>query len=222
MNWEEYKQESTEDLIQYIKWKDQPDYEEAAKSAFHAFCFRFGNDLVKKVEIICKRWGYDKHVAAEIASQVFARFWKYPGYDHTKSKRKDVDTGVKFYLYRIAERELTNFYYREQGISTSPYNGSEEIIYDFPEVDLTKHSPERRKALEQRFGIIKNALERLGEKHKIIYLTYQAYETPDHKLPRHLLQALRTELDLTQATVRFYKNEAQNTINEYLKIYGAK
>lgn len=222
MNWQDFNNEPTEDLIQYIKWKTDPDYKEAAQAAFHAFCFRFGDDLAKKVEIICNRWGYDKHVAAEIANNVFSRFWKYPNYDHSKSKKKDIGTGVRFYLYAIAERELTNYYYKEQGIIASPYDGSEEIIYDFPEIDFSDYIPEKRKELEQKFEIIKMALERLGEKHKVIYLTYQAHEHPGHKLPRHLLQALRNELELAQATVRYYKNEAQQKINDYLKIYGSK
>lgn len=222
MEWEEFKKESTEDLIQYIKWKNEPGCEDAAKAAFHAFCFRLGDDLVKKTEIICKRWKYDKHVAAEIANQVFSRFWKYPNYDHPKSNGKDAETGVKFYLYRFVERELTNYYYKEQGIIASPYDGTEEIIYDYPEMDLGDYEPEKRKELQGKLEVVKKALERLGEKHKVIYLTYQAHENPNHKLPRHLLQSLRDELDLAQATVRFYKNEAQNTIKEMLKVYGSK
>lgn len=222
MQWEKFKDESTEDLIQNIKWKDDPDCQTEAQAAFHAFCFRFGDDVAKKTEIICKRWKYDKHVAAEVANQVFSRFWKYPNYDHKKSKQKDVETGVKLYLYRFIEREITNYYYKEQGILASPYDGSEEIIYDYPEVDLSDYSMEKRKHLEGKFEVVKKTLERLGEKHKIIYLTYQAHENPNHKLPRHLLQSLRDELDLAQATVRFYKNEAQNTIKEMLKVYGSK
>ncbi len=89
-------------------------------------------------------------------------------------------------------------------------------------MDLSDYELEKRKDLESKFEIVKKALERLGEKHKIIYLTYQAHENHNHKLPRHLLQSLRDELDLAQATLRFYKNEAQNTIKEMLKVYGSK
>jgi len=68
-------------------------------------------------------------------------------------------------------------------------------------------------------------LDRLSPKHRIIYLTYKHYEhiTNDgYKLPRKLLKELRTELDLTQNSVRVYKNEAFNDVETYLKTYGSK
>jgi hypothetical protein len=40
MEWEEFKKESTEDLIQYIKWKNEPDYEKMLqKLHFTLFVF---------------------------------------------------------------------------------------------------------------------------------------------------------------------------------------
>ena len=52
LDWRQYENESTEDLIQYMKWKNQPDYTEAAEAAFIVFTFRFRKDVIKKCEII--------------------------------------------------------------------------------------------------------------------------------------------------------------------------
>lgn len=217
MNWQDYKDEKTEDLLEMIKWKDQAaEYTEAAEAAFHVFCFRFRDDIVAKCEIICKNRGLDKQVAAIVAQRTFERFWKYPKYDHTKSNAPTVDEGVRFYLYGFAENETSNW----QTPRISPYNGEEEIKYEFPEYDLNNFPSEKRAELKKRFEIVRKALDRLSEKHKIIYLTYESYKIPGHNLPGHLLQKLRNELDLTQNTVRYYYNEAKSKINEYLEIYG--
>ena len=77
----------------------------------------------------------------------------------------------------------------------------------------------------KQYEIIKAALERLTPKHKIIYLTYKEYE-PHFKagfnFPRAFLKKLQDELELTQASIRVYKKQAYDKIDEYLKIYGAK
>lgn len=62
------------------------------------------------------------------------------------------------------------------------------------------------------------ALERkifgLDEKHKIIYLTYKAYQTRGKKLPRTLLEKLRKRLGVSHETIRVYKKEACEAIND--------
>ena len=220
IDWESYIQESTEDLIEYIKWKDQHEYKDASKPAFYAFCYRFREELAKKCEIVCKKWNYDKDIALEIVKRTFRRFLKYPNFRFDKSRAKDFDTGVLIYLLGIAQRELINYYNTDKGKYTSPYTGEEQIIKEYPKIDFDKFRPEKRREMQKRFEIIEKALGRLTDKHKIIYLTYQAHEREGYKLPRHLLKKLRDELKLGQATIRYYKFEAINKIEEYLEIYG--
>jgi len=216
VNWQEYEDETTEDIIEYIKMKEDDGFEEAAQAAFHVFCFRFGEDLVRKCEVICKNNGLDKHVAAMISQRTFHRFWKYPKYNHEKSRAADYDTGVKFYLYRIAQRELINW----RNEQNSPYTGEEEIVYEMPEPDYYNYAVEKRGVLKKRYEIVKKALDRLSEKHRIIYLTYEAHFVEGHNLPGHLLKRLREELNLTQNSVRFYRHQANEKIKEYIEIYG--
>ncbi len=44
--------EPTESIMEYIQWKDEPDYVETAKQAFRVFTFRFQLILQKKL-----KWG---------------------------------------------------------------------------------------------------------------------------------------------------------------------
>lgn len=216
-DWKQFENETTADLIQFIKWKDQRGYTEDAKAAFIAFCFRFRADIIKKCEVICNRWKYDIDTARELSQRVFEKFWRYPNYDDTKRKEaKDYDTGVKLYLYKIAQNELINIY--KESTDHDAYTGDEKIIYDLPEINLENMQPERRKELEEKFDIIKLALDRLSEKHRIIYLTYEAHKKQGKNLPKHLRESLRRELNLAQGTIRYYKFEAEKTITDYLKI----
>src|SRR6185312_2790926 len=89
----------------------------------------------------------------------------------------------------------------------SPYSGEEGIIYELIPLEDLQVKAEQRKEVTARYELIKKALDRLGPKHKIIYLTYQRYQEKGFKLPRHLTEKLRTELELTQATIQFYKKE---------------
>jgi len=221
---QDFNSESTENLLEYIQWKDDPAYTETAKQAFRVFTFRFQLILQKKLIPICENWGYDKQVANEIAHSTFERVWKYTKFDIAKAKQNDFDKAISFYLYAIAGHLLAD-YKKGQNEEANPFTGDEEIIREFPDIENMEIRKERKAILQERYEHIKKALNRLTPKHKIIYLTYKQYEleTKDgYKLPRKLLKDLRTELDLTQNTVRVYKNEAFNEVETYLKNYGSK
>lgn len=91
-----------------------------------------------------------------------------------------------------------------------------------PDLGIIQTTPEKLKVIQEKAELIKKALERLGPKHKIIYLTYQQHAQNGFNLPSHLLEKLRTSLGLTQVTIRTYKKEAFDKIKEYLEIYGSK
>jgi hypothetical protein len=217
LDWKQFEKETTEDLLQYIRWKNQPDYSEASEVAFVAFCFRFRADLIKKCEVICNRRKYDVDVAIELANRTFHKFWLKSNYkDEKRNKAHTFDEGVKFYLYGIANNELINIY-REK-IDPSPYTGEEKIIWEFPE-NIEDYKPERKKELEDRREVVEIALKRLSPKHKPIYLTYLFHGVDGKNLPKHLLQKMQKELGLAQGTIRYYNFEANKTINDYLKIW---
>lgn len=222
MAWEDYKNESTETLIEYIKWNNDPSYIEASQDAFQVFCFRFQTQLIKKLIPVCNRWEKDKDFAIELAYKIFDRFRQYPkSFDKVKCK-KEIDTCVVLYLLSFAQYLLCDFKRDEEKQINSPYNGDEEIIREFPVINEEDYNLERLRDIKRIHNIIDKALSRFSPKHKVIYLTYKAYEKDGFKLPRSLLKSMRDELDLTQSTMRVYKKEAFEQVDIHLKLYGSK
>lgn len=222
MDWKEFENEPTEDLIEMIRWQSKPEDLETAHAAFKAFFFRFRDDVVKTSRIVSKNWGYDNDVADTIAEQTFDRFWKKPfTFDSSKCTTPNIDKCVKLYLFSIAKHLLAD-YTRHINGHGSAYSGDEEVIMEFPEIENLDFPDETRRDMKKMLTTIQGALDRLSPKHKIIYLTYRAYEKVGYKLPRTLLVTLRKELDLTQNSIRVYKKEAFETVDTYLKLYGNK
>lgn len=219
MTWKDFEEEPTENLIEYIQWQKEADYLETSQSAFHAFCFRFNAEFRKICIITAKKWGFDADFGDELADLAFNKFWKHPFTFNPKECKYELDKCVILYLSRIAQNLLIDR--KKEASSDNPYNGNEQVIYDLPDISKISNI-EKRKELRRVNEIIEKALERLTPKHKIVYLTYRAYENDGYKLPRQLLKDLREELDLVQNSVRVYKNEAFETVNQYLKLYGSK
>lgn len=216
--------ESTENLLVYIQWKEDPDYTEIAKEAFRVFTFRYQLELLKKITPICKNWGYDEQVATELAYETFARIWKYPKFDFSKSKQKDYAKAITFYLFGIAKRLLADYKKSETG-EPNPFTGDEEIIREIPDIEMFETGKVRKAELKKMYELLNGALSRLKPKHKIIYLTYKHYESftnEGYNLPRHLTKKLQDELDLTQNSIRVYKKQAIEAVNTHIKIYGSK
>jgi DNA-directed RNA polymerase specialized sigma24 family protein len=222
MTWHDLQFEKTEDLIEFIKYKEETDYKELAEAAFVAFTFRFRAEVIHKCRKVGENWGYDHSVSDSLAERTFERFWKYPfGFESVNCGSLDIDNCARFYLFKIA-RNCFFDYSKEQSGEISPFDGSEEIIVSFPTLDNLDISEERAGDLRKIQSIIEQALSTVSPKHKIIYLTYKAYEQEGYRLPRHLLKKLREELALTQNSIRVYKNEAFQTVEEYLRKYGTE
>lgn len=224
MAWQDLLIEDPHDLVEYIQLKDDPEIADTAKDAFRAIMHLYQKALMEKLIPICENWGYDRQIALEIGHQTFEQLWKYPGYDKKKAKQKDPKMAMLFYLFRIARRKLADYKKNDEGTG-NPFTGDEEIVWEFPDIGSIETTPERKAILVDRYELIKKALSRLTNKHKIIYLTYKQYEeelNSGYKLPRELLKSLREELDLTQNSVRVYKNEAFKAVDDYLKLYGSK
>ncbi|MEX1269598.1 MAG: hypothetical protein WEA56_11380 [Balneolaceae bacterium] len=210
MEWKELENESTSDLIEFMKMED-----EYRKAAFFAFCFRFREELISKCEIVCYRRGFTADKAVELANRTFERFLRYPKYDHDKSPCDEIDKGVIIYLFGIAQRVIIDMMFGAE----SPYDGTEEILYGFTSLDNSLSGRKRKEIIAVR-ETIEKALSKLSEKHRIIFYTYFGHEEDGYKLPRPLLAALREKLDLSQDTVRFYKKQAFDKVKEYLEIYA--
>ncbi|MDD4993814.1 MAG: sigma-70 family RNA polymerase sigma factor [Paludibacter sp.] len=221
-SWLQFKDKPTIELIKQIQKRTDPKEISFSESAFHAFVFRFEGDVTKKAEVICGSWGFNIEETIEIVQNVFKKFWRYPKFNVEKKKEQNLDKAVILYLYGIARNELTDYFNKKNGLKLSPYDGSEELVYDLPEMPILDDQADYNVDVQLskiRLKAIKAALETLSEKHKIIYLTYSSYEYSGKKLPRELLCKLREELGVNQATIRSYKKDVSDKIKEYLTIY---
>jgi hypothetical protein len=219
MTWKDFENEPTENLIEYIQWQNDEEYFETSKLAFHAFCFRFNAEFRKVCIIIAEKMGYDADFGDELADLTFNKFWRKPFTFTPTLCNCELHKCVILYLSSIAQNLLIDK--NKELNSDNPYDGSEQIIHDLPDVRKIP-TLEKRRELKRVNGIIEQALARLTPKHKIVYLTYRAYEKDGFKLPRQLLKDLREELDLTQDSIRVYKNQSFETVNQFMNLYGSK
>jgi len=207
MDWKELQNEPTEDLIEFVKFKKDPNYLDEARAAFVVLTHRFEQDVLEKCIIICRNWGYSDADALELANRTFEKFWEYHSFDKEKINVDDIDLAFKLYLYKIAENELKQAYNDQ----SYPYDGSEQIITSFDDLNIDGDI-EKARVLRKAKEVIDRALSKLTPKHKIIYLTYSVHEEEGRKLPRQLLKQLQTKLDLTQNSIRVYKKEAKDSV----------
>jgi RNA polymerase sigma factor (sigma-70 family) len=221
LDWKIYEHEPTPQLIKLIQRRKEPSFENNAQAAYEAFTFRYTQQLTQKNEIVCKNWGYSDVDAIEVTQRTFIQFWKYPKFDPAKTNTANIDDAVILYLLGISRNVLSDYVNQLNGIKCSPYNGNETIVWDFP-VNQNTHAQEVIKDQNTHFEVVRRALAKLSEKHKVIFLTYKAYEHGTNKLPRKLLAEIREKLNISQTTVRAYKFEAYKKVNEYLEIYGLK
>jgi hypothetical protein len=206
---------SSDELIEYVSFKEEFPIE--AEKAFTIFCDRFQQDVIKTAEIYSNKYGHNEVVALDIANCVFAKVWKYHSFDKSKSKIKDVDKAIKIWLYAIVFNELMK--YGVKDTCSEPEEEDLSLVENMDDlISLTVgEDSEKRNDLKIRLEIIERAMLGLSEKHKIIYLTYKAYENNGKNIPRTVGKKLREKLNLVQSSIQVYKKEATDHINNYLK-----
>lgn len=217
---ENFKTSCSLDLFEYISWKK--DYAEEAKKALTEFVLRFEKDVIRMSEVACSKWGYDETIAFDISQCVFQRVWKYPSYKQKESKSDDINKGIKLWLHRIVYTQLAN--YNNKGYCYEPDNETDLSIINSIEELIDKYDipSERKRDIIKQMSVVDQALSLLSNKHKIIYLTYKLYCPKGNEyIPRAISKKLQEELILVPASIRKYKEEANQVVNEYLsKING--
>ncbi|SIT12096.1 hypothetical protein SAMN05421766_11156 [Zobellia uliginosa] len=208
------------DLLEYIGWKDE--YPEEAKAAFSVFCLRYDQAILKNAEINCRKWNLSSTVALDIVNCTFARVWKYPSYNHEKSKTKNIDNGIKRWLNRISFTQLAN--YTDKGTCHEPDKETDlSLIYTLDDfVENSTVDSLKRKELKEQLSVLEEVLNGLGEKHKIIYLTYKLYTHEGNNIPRPVSKKLQDELGLVPGSIRKYKEQANKQVDNFLNQYNGK
>lgn len=194
--------------------------EEAAKKAFYLFVSYFEIKIKKRVEILALKYGYNENVAFEAIRCAFNKVWLYPTFDMGKSSCTNEENAIIIWLVKIAFSQMCQFtrtgecarISEEEDLSV--IENTEDFVDSFQVAGLDPL--EKMQLIE----IMEKKLSLLDEKHRIIYLTYKAYQRSGKKLPRKLLEMLRKRLGLSQSAIRVYKKQACEAIND-LKLLEA-
>ena len=194
--------------------------EEAARKAFYLFVSYFEIKIKKRVEILALKYGYNENVAFEAIRCAFNKVWLYPTFDMGKSSCTNEENAIIIWLVKIAFSQMCQFtrtgecarISEEEDLSV--IENTEDFVDSFQVAGLDPL--EKMQLIEIR----EKKLSLLDEKHRIIYLTYKAYQRSGKKLPRKLLEMLRKRLGLSQSAIRVYKKQACEAIND-LKLLEA-
>lgn len=208
------------DLLEYIGWKDE--YPKEAEAAFSEFCLRYDHAVLKNAEIYCRKWNLSATVALDIVKCAFARVWKYPSYNHEKSRTNNIDNGIKRWLSKIVFTQLVN--YTDKGTCYEPDKETDlSLIYTLDDfVEKSTDDGLKRKELKQQLSVLEEIINSLGEKHRIIYLTYKLYTYDGNNIPRPVSKKLQDELGLVPGSIRKYKEQANKQVENFLVQYNGK
>lgn len=208
---------SSIELLEYISWKD--DFPIESKRAFVEFCSRFEKIVIKKASVYGSKYGYNEVIALDLAHCTFNRVWKYASsFDRDKSQSKTDYGSIVKWLIRILYTQLVKLKDSNTCMDINEDESLETIksIGNLAEL-MSSGDIERKKELILRLEILEKAFLGLSKKHKVIYLTYKAYEKSGKNIPRSVTKKLREELNLKQPSIRVYKNEAYEHVRVFLK-----
>ena len=213
-NWKVTENATTETLVELFRKSDAPRSER--NQAFIFITHRFRKEVLNKCEILCKRFKHDVSTAEMIAERTFESYARKGSFDESKANGKNYDKSFLLYLLSIASNELISHYREIERKKNSPYNGSEEIYFEYPSI-----SEDKLNDLDFEARIEYEIVRGLSSKSKkAIYLTYMVHQRPGFKMPRNLLDSLRTVLgNLSQNTVNAYLKEVRDSIKQAIKAY---
>ena len=209
---------SSSELFEYISFKNE--FPEDAKNAFQEFVNRFQKDVFEKSEIYCSKFGFNETIAEDIANCTFARIWKYPRFKTSKANGKTIDISIKTYLSRIIWTQMVN--YKKNDFCAEPTEEEDLTIVENYDDFIERFEVENKKEIKLKFDFINSALQNLSDKHRIIYFTYKVYERSGKNLPETIRKQLKENLNLAQGSIRRYKSDAIEAVNNYINQRNGK
>lgn len=190
-----------EQMIRTIALNKEKDREEA-KKAFILFCGCYEVRATQMALTLCERWKKPESDAYQIVECAIEKIWLYPSFDRGKTNCKDDDRAILWWINSILVHELTML--SQNGGCSHPEaedlpmitNPSEFIAEKFKDDYLSDEDFERMKK------VLDKLVAGLNEQEITIYLTYKLYETPGKKVPRNVLNKLRTRFNISQDGIR--------------------
>lgn len=210
------------ELLEYISFKDE--FPNEAELAFYVFRDRYQRDILQKSEIQCSKFEYNEAIAFLAATCTFDKVWKNA---HTfslkKSNAKNVDKAILLWMYKILYTQILLF--KDRDTCAQPTKEEDLALIENVDELINIYAPEnleKKKELRENLSFLERILQGLSQKHRIIYFTYLAYKPDkDKNIPRSVSNKLKEQLDLTQASIRVYRKEATDLVNNYInKVNG--
>lgn len=218
----DFKNMTGSELLEYISFKDE--FPNEAELAFCEFRDRYQRDILEKSEIKCSKFEYNEAVAFLAATCTFDKVWKKAHtFDLKKATTKNVDKAILFWMYKILYTQILLF--KDKDTCAQPTKEEDLSLIENLDELVIVYAPEnveKRKELKENYAFLEKVLQGISRKHRIIYFTYLAYKPEKGKnIPRSVSNKLQEQLDLTQASIRVYRKEATDLINNYIsKING--
>ena len=210
----EKKEESLVDGVQLLNAIANKNEDlKAAKDALTLFVGYFETKIMLPVETLADKIGYDENVAFNAIECTFNKVWNYPTFDIKKARCKDPEKAIIIWLIQIAVSQMHQ--YSGKGVCAQIKNDEDLSVIERSDDLVSFYLPDLDSDEKLEYVLALNKkLSVLDEKHRIVYLTYKAYHIQGKKLPRKVLDKLRKRLGLVQATVRVYKKEACEALND--------
>lgn len=204
------------ELLEYVSWKSE--FPKEAEMAFIEFCSRFERVMIKKASIYSLKFNYSDAIALELAHCTFNRVYKYAhSFKLNDNKGSNPDKAIIKWMTRILWTQLVKLKDHDTCVEPSEEEDLSIIknIDDLSEFTYPDNI-EARRELRMRLEILDGAFRGLSVKHRIIYLTYKAYEQQGKYIPRSVSKKLAEQLSLSKSAIRVYKKHANEHINNYL------
>ena len=212
------------ELLEYISFKDE--FPNEAELAFYVFCDRYQRDILQKSEIQCSKFEYNEAIAFLAAKCTFDKVWnKAHTFSMEKANTKNIDKAILLWMYKILYTQILLF--KDRDTCAQPTEEEELSLIENLDALVNVYAPEnleKQKELKENLSFLERVLQGLSQKHRIIYFTYLAYKPEkDKNIPRSVSNKLKEQLDLTQASIRVYRKDATDLVNNYInKVNGNK
>lgn len=142
-----------------------------------------------------------------------------------KANTKNIDKAILLWMYKILYTQILLF--KDRDTCAQPTEEEDLSLIENLDALVNVYAPEnieKQKELKENLSFLERVLQGLTQKHRIIYFTYLAYKPGKGKnIPRSVSNKLKEQLDLTQASIRVYRKDATDLVNNYInKVNGNK
>jgi len=212
------------ELLEYISFKDE--FPNEAELAFCVFCDRYQRDILQKSEIQCSKFEYNEAIAFLAAKCTFDKVWnKAHTFSMGKANTKNIDKAILLWMYKILYTQILLF--KDRDTCAQPTEEEDLSLIENLDALVNVYAPEdieKQKELKDNYSFLERVLQGLSIKHRIIYFTYLAYKPEKGKnIPRSVSNKLKEQLNLTHASIRVYRKDATDLVNNYInKVNGDK